>query len=87
MLKNLFADAPPDRALGHEIRIDGATLMSCSAYWSRWVRLFGFSRDNVVYIPYSTYQKAYGAGARSSRSFRCKLPTSSKRLRTRSERS
>jgi len=26
--------------------------------------IFGFSRDNVVYIPYSTYQKAYG-GRRS----------------------
>jgi putative ABC transport system permease protein len=23
--------------------------------------IFGFSRDNVIYIPYSTYQKAYGA--------------------------
>ncbi len=23
--------------------------------------IFGFSRDNVVYIPYSTYQKVYGA--------------------------
>ena len=26
--------------------------------------IFGFSRDNVVYIPYSTYQKTYG-GRRS----------------------
>ena len=63
MLKNLFGDAPADRAVGQEVRIDGrpyAVLGVLEPLGS----IFGFSRDNVIYIPYSTYQKAYG-GRRS----------------------
>jgi putative ABC transport system permease protein len=63
MLKNLFADAPPDRALGQEIRIDGRPYLVLGVL-EPLGSIFGFSRDNVVYIPYSTYQKAYG-GRRS----------------------
>ena len=63
MLKNLFADAPPDRALGHEIRIDGRPYTIVGVL-EPLGSIFGFSRDNVVYIPYSTYQRAYG-GRRS----------------------
>ena len=63
MLKNLFADAPADRALGQEIRIDGRPYLILGVLEPRG-SIFGFSRDNVVYIPYSTYQKAYG-GRRS----------------------
>jgi putative ABC transport system permease protein len=60
MLKNLFNDAPADRALGQEIRINGRpyTVLGVLAPLGS---IFGFSRDNVIYIPYSTYQKAYGA--------------------------
>ena len=60
MLKNLFSDAPADRALGQEIRINGRpyTVLGVLAPLGS---IFGFSRDNVIYIPYSTYQKAYGA--------------------------
>jgi putative ABC transport system permease protein len=63
MLKNLFNDAPPDRALGQEIRIDGRPYVILGVL-EPLGSIFGFSRDNVVYIPYSTYQKAYG-GRRS----------------------
>ena len=63
MLKNLFADAPADRAVGQEIRIDGRPYTILGVL-EPLGSIFGFSRDNVVYIPYSTYQKAYG-GRRS----------------------
>ncbi len=63
MLKNLFNDAPADRAVGQEIRIDGRPYMILGVL-EPLGSIFGFSRDNVVYIPYSTYQKAYG-GRRS----------------------
>ena len=63
MLKNLFADAPADRAVGQEIWIDGRPYMVLGVLEPRG-SIFGFSRDNVIYIPYSTYQKAYG-GRRS----------------------
>ena len=60
MLKNLFGDAPADRALGQEVRIDGRPYMVLGVL-EPLGSIFGFSRDNVIYIPYSTYQKAYGA--------------------------
>jgi putative ABC transport system permease protein len=63
MLKNLFSDAPADRALGHEIRIDGRPYTIVGVL-EPLGSIFGFSRDNVVYIPYATYQRAYG-GRRS----------------------
>jgi len=59
MLKNLFADAPPDKAVGQDIRIDGRPYLVLGVL-EPLGSIFGFSRDNVVYIPYSTYQKAYG---------------------------
>ncbi|HET6862848.1 MAG TPA: ABC transporter permease [Pyrinomonadaceae bacterium] len=60
MLKNLFNDAPADRAMGQEIRIAGRPYRIVGVL-EPLGSIFGFSRDNVVYIPYSTYQKAYGA--------------------------
>jgi putative ABC transport system permease protein len=60
ILKNLFADATPDRVVGQEIRIAGRPYMIIGVL-EPLGSIFGFSRDNVVYIPYSTYQKAYGA--------------------------
>ena len=60
MLKNLFGDAPADRALGQEIRINGRPYTVLGVL-EPLGSIFGFSRDNVIYIPYSTYQKAYGA--------------------------
>ena len=63
MLKNLFGDAPADRAVGKEVRIDGRPYTVLGVL-EPLGSIFGFSRDNVIYIPYSTYQKAYG-GRRS----------------------
>jgi putative ABC transport system permease protein len=60
MLKNLFSDAPADQAIGKEIRIDGRPYHVLGVL-EPLGSIFGFSRDNVVYIPYSTYQRVYGA--------------------------
>lgn len=60
LLKNLFNDAPADRAVGQEIRIDGRPYRVLGVL-EPLGSIFGFSRDNVVYIPYSNYQKTYGA--------------------------
>ena len=60
MLKNLFGDAPADQAVGKEIRVDGRPYLVLGVL-EPLGSIFGFSRDNVVYIPYPTYQKAYGA--------------------------
>jgi putative ABC transport system permease protein len=46
--------------VGKEIRIDGRPYVVLGVL-EPLGSIFGFSRDNVVYIPYSTYQKAYGA--------------------------
>ncbi|HWF88584.1 MAG TPA: FtsX-like permease family protein, partial [Pyrinomonadaceae bacterium] len=55
--------APAERAVGQELRIDGRPYQILGVL-EPLGSIFGFSRDNVVYIPYSTYQKAYG-GRRS----------------------
>jgi len=60
ILKNLFDGASADRAVGQEIRIGGRPYMIIGVL-EPLGSILGFSRDNVVYIPYSTYQKAYGA--------------------------
>jgi putative ABC transport system permease protein len=60
ILKNLFGDASGDRAVGQELRISGRPYLIVGVL-EPLGSIFGFSRDNVVYIPYSTYQKAYGA--------------------------
>ena len=60
MLKNLFGDAPAHQAVGKEIRIDGRPFLVLGVL-EPLGSIFGFSRDNVVYIPYSTYQRTYGA--------------------------
>lgn len=60
MLKNLFNDAPADRAIGQEVRIAGRPYTVLGVL-EPLGSIFGFSRDNVIYIPYSTYEKAYGS--------------------------
>jgi putative ABC transport system permease protein len=60
LLKNLFGDAPADRAVGQEIRIAGR-LYTVIGVLEPLGSIFGFSRDNVVYIPYSAYQQSFGA--------------------------
>lgn len=60
ILKNLFNDAPADRAVGLEIKIAGRPYLIIGVL-EPLGSILGFSRDNVVYIPYSTYQKIYGS--------------------------
>jgi len=60
ILKNLFGDAPADRAVGKEIRIAGRPYTIIGVL-EPLGSIFGFSRDNVVYIPYSAYQQSFGA--------------------------
>ncbi len=60
LLKNLFGDAPADRAVGQEIRIAGRPYTVIGVL-EPLGSIFGFSRDNVVYIPYSAYQQSFGA--------------------------
>ena len=60
LLKNLFGDAPADRAIGQEIRIAGRPYTVIGVL-EPLGSIFGFSRDNVVYIPYSAYQQSFGA--------------------------
>jgi len=60
ILKNLFNDAPADRAIGQEIRVAGRPYTILGVL-EPLGSIFGFSRDSVVYIPYSSYQKSFGA--------------------------
>ncbi len=60
LLQNVFGGAPADRALGEEIRIAGRPYKIIGVL-EPLGSIFGFSRDNVVYIPYATYQKSYGS--------------------------
>jgi putative ABC transport system permease protein len=57
LLQNLFGGASADRAVGEEIRIAGRPYKIIGVL-EPLGSIFGFSRDNVVYIPYSTYQNA-----------------------------
>jgi putative ABC transport system permease protein len=60
ILKNLFGGASADRAVGQEIRIAGRP-HTIIGVLEPLGSILGFSRDNVIYIPYSTYQRAFGA--------------------------
>ena len=59
ILKNLFGGAPADRAVGQDVRIAGRPYTIIGVL-EPLGSIFGFSRDNVVYIPYASYQKTYG---------------------------
>jgi len=60
VLSNLFGGAPADRVVGEEITIGGRPHQILGVL-EPLGSIFGASRDNVVYIPYATYQKTYGA--------------------------
>lgn len=60
ILKNLFGGATADRAVGQEIRVAGRAYTIIGVL-EPLGSILGFSRDNVVYIPYSSYQRAFGA--------------------------
>jgi putative ABC transport system permease protein len=59
-LKNVFSGAASDRVLGQELRVAGRPFTIIGVL-EPLGSILGFSRDNVVYIPYAAYEKAYGA--------------------------
>jgi len=60
VLTNLFDGASADRVIGQEVRIAGRPFQIIGVL-EPLGSIFGASRDSVAYIPYSTYQKIYGA--------------------------
>ena len=60
ILENLFNNAPPERVIGQEVRIAGHPFQIIGVAEKKG-KVFGFSRDNVIYLPYTSYQKIYGA--------------------------
>ncbi len=60
IVENLFNDAPPDRVVGQEVRVAGRTFKIAGVAEKKG-KIFGFSRDSLIYIPYTSYQKIYGS--------------------------
>ncbi|HEX8747295.1 MAG TPA: FtsX-like permease family protein, partial [Pyrinomonadaceae bacterium] len=60
LIDNLFAGAAPEQVLGQQIRISGRPFNIVGVV-EPLGKIFGVSRDNVIYIPFETYQKIYGA--------------------------
>jgi putative ABC transport system permease protein len=60
VLTNLFGGASADQVIGREVRIAGRPFQILGVL-EPLGSIFGASRDSVAYIPYSTYQKIYGA--------------------------
>ena len=60
ILQNLFGGAPADRAVGQEIKVAGRPYTIVGVL-EPLGSILGFSRDNVIYIPYSSYQRAFGS--------------------------
>ncbi|HYG81617.1 MAG TPA: ABC transporter permease [Pyrinomonadaceae bacterium] len=62
IVENLFNDAPPDRVVGQEVRVAGRPFQIVGVAEKKG-KIFGFSRDSLIYLPYTAYQKLYGARA------------------------
>jgi putative ABC transport system permease protein len=60
VLTNLFAGAAAERVIGQDVRIAGRPFQIIGVL-EPLGSIFGASRDSVAYIPYTTYQKVYGA--------------------------
>jgi putative ABC transport system permease protein len=60
ILDNLFDGAPPDQAIGKQVRVEGRAY-EIIGVTERLGKIFGFSRDNFVQIPYPTFKKAFGS--------------------------
>jgi putative ABC transport system permease protein len=60
ILDNLFGGAPPEQVIGRQVRVEGHAY-EVIGVTKRLGKLFGFSRDNFVQIPYPTFKKAFGA--------------------------
>jgi putative ABC transport system permease protein len=60
IVDNLFGGAPPEQVLGRDVRVAGRTFQIVGVAEKKG-SVFGFSRDSLIYIPYTSYQKMYGA--------------------------
>ncbi|MGB7925293.1 MAG: ABC transporter permease [Pyrinomonadaceae bacterium] len=60
VLENLFGGASPDRVVGQEVSLAGRPYRIIGVAQPLG-KIFGFSRDNFIYIPYPTYQKNFGS--------------------------
>jgi putative ABC transport system permease protein len=60
ILENLFGGAAPDSVVGQDVYLAGRPYRIVGVAQPLG-KIFGFSRDNFVYIPYPTYQKTFGA--------------------------
>lgn len=60
IVENLFGGITPDRVVGQSISISGRPYQILGVLQPLG-KIFGNSRDNIVYIPYSTYHKSFGA--------------------------
>ena len=60
IVQNLFGGIAPDRVLGQEVHIAGRPYQILGVLQAQG-KIFGASRDNLIYIPYATYQKNFGA--------------------------
>jgi putative ABC transport system permease protein len=60
IIDNLFAGAPPEQVIGRQVRVEGRSY-EIIGVTERLGKIFGFSRDNFVQIPYPTFKKAFGA--------------------------
>jgi len=60
VLDNLFGGAPPEQAIGRQVRVEGRSYEIIGVA-ERLGKLFGFSRDNFVLIPYPTFKRAFSA--------------------------
>jgi putative ABC transport system permease protein len=59
VVDNVFSGAPPEQVVGQVIRVEGREYTVLGVP-ERLGKIFGFSRDNYVYIPFQTYRKAFG---------------------------
>jgi len=59
VVQNLFGGAPAEQVVGQTVRIEGREYKIVGVP-EPLGKIFGFSRDNYVYIPYQTYRKAFG---------------------------
>jgi putative ABC transport system permease protein len=60
IVTNLFPDVPMDRAIGQDIWAAGHRYTIIGVLQPLG-KIFGASRDNIIYIPYANFEKNFGA--------------------------
>ncbi len=60
VVTNLFPDLPIDRAIGQDIWTAGHKYTIIGVLQPLG-KIFGASRDNIIYVPYANYEKNFGA--------------------------